>query len=151
MMDWRSMSTFFLSSVLPFTVQIGTDSPDSHLQFVTQCITLWAVCLWSWTHLWTGNIAITSSVYLQRDGSYLLLLLTCLFVFVHLITDEDQETSGDFGSGGAVILLDDQEEEPSQSGRSRQKKRRGRIHPRGAIEDDEDEEDDKDDEIGYVW
>eukprot|EP00064_Thunnus_orientalis_P004171 superscaffoldBa00000372_g4182 len=65
--------------------------------------------------------------------------------------DEDQETSGDFGSGGAVILLDDQEEEPSQSGRSRQKKRRGRIHPRGAIEDDEDEEDDKDDEIGYVW
>uniref|UniRef100_A0A4W6BWK7 SPARC (osteonectin), cwcv and kazal like domains proteoglycan 1 n=1 Tax=Lates calcarifer TaxID=8187 RepID=A0A4W6BWK7_LATCA len=65
--------------------------------------------------------------------------------------DEDQETSGDFGSGGAVILLDDQEEEPSQSVRSRQKKRRGRIHPRGAIEDDEDEEDDKDDEIGYVW
>ncbi|XP_026186175.1 testican-1 isoform X2 [Mastacembelus armatus] len=65
--------------------------------------------------------------------------------------DEDQETSGDFGSGGAVILLDDQEEEPSQNGRSRQKKRRGRIHPRGAIEDDEDEEDDKDDEIGYIW
>ncbi|XP_063732285.1 testican-1 isoform X1 [Eleginops maclovinus] len=65
--------------------------------------------------------------------------------------DEDQETSGDFGSGGAVILLDDQEEEPSQTGRTRQKKRRGRIHPRGAIEDDEDEEDDKDDEIGYVW
>uniref|UniRef100_A0AAQ4NMM0 SPARC (osteonectin), cwcv and kazal like domains proteoglycan 1 n=1 Tax=Gasterosteus aculeatus aculeatus TaxID=481459 RepID=A0AAQ4NMM0_GASAC len=65
--------------------------------------------------------------------------------------DEDQETSGDFGSGGAVILLDDQEEEPSRSGRSRQNKRRGRIHPRGAIEDDEDEEDDKDDEIGYVW
>uniref|UniRef100_A0AAQ5Z7V8 SPARC (osteonectin), cwcv and kazal like domains proteoglycan 1 n=1 Tax=Amphiprion ocellaris TaxID=80972 RepID=A0AAQ5Z7V8_AMPOC len=65
--------------------------------------------------------------------------------------DEDQETSGDFGSGGAVILLDDQEEEPSQSGRSRQKKRRGRIHPRGTIEDDEDEDEDKDDEIGYVW
>lgn len=65
--------------------------------------------------------------------------------------DEDQETSGDFGSGGGVILLDDQEEEPSQSGRSRQKKRRGRIHPRGAIEDDEDEEDDKDDETGYTW
>ncbi|XP_041847111.1 testican-1 isoform X3 [Melanotaenia boesemani] len=66
--------------------------------------------------------------------------------------DEDQETSGDFGSGGAVILLDDQEEEPSQSGRSgRQKKRRGRIHPRGTIEDDEDEDEDKDDEIGYIW
>lgn len=79
--------------------------------------------------------------------------LTCLFImlFGYLPTDEDQETSGDFGSGGAVILLDDQEEEPSQNGRSRQKKRRGRIHPRGAIEDDEDEEDDKDDEIGYVW
>ncbi|XP_062331896.1 testican-1 [Osmerus eperlanus] len=65
--------------------------------------------------------------------------------------EEDQETSGDFGSGGAVILLDDQEEEPPKTGRSRQKQRRGRIHPRGAIEDDEDEEDDKDDEIGYVW
>jgi len=71
---------------------------------------------------------------------------------VNLSADEDQETSGDFGSGGAVILLDDQEDEPSQSGRSgRQKKRRGRIHPRGTIEDDEDEEEDKDDEIGYIW
>lgn len=50
-----------------------------------------------------------------------------------------------------MILLDDQEEEPLQSGRSRQKKRRGRIHPRGTIEDDEDEDEDKDDEIGYVW
>ncbi|XP_030621250.1 testican-1 [Chanos chanos] len=66
--------------------------------------------------------------------------------------DEDQETSGDFGSGGAVILLDDQEEEePVRNVRSRQKDRRSRLHPRGAIEDDEDEGDDKDDEIGYVW
>uniref|UniRef100_M4A1P7 SPARC (osteonectin), cwcv and kazal like domains proteoglycan 1 n=1 Tax=Xiphophorus maculatus TaxID=8083 RepID=M4A1P7_XIPMA len=65
--------------------------------------------------------------------------------------DEDPETSGDFGSGGAVILLDDQEEEPSHSERSRQKKRRGRIHPRGTIEDDEDEDEDKDDETGYIW
>ncbi|MEQ2228207.1 Testican-1, partial [Ilyodon furcidens] len=65
--------------------------------------------------------------------------------------DEDPETSGDFGSGGAVILLDDQEEEPSQSERSRQKKRRGRIQPRGTIEDDEDEVEDKDDETGYIW
>lgn len=48
-------------------------------------------------------------------------------------------------------MLDDQEEEPSQSGRSRQKKRRGRIHPRGAIEDDEDGDDDKDDDLGYAW
>lgn len=65
--------------------------------------------------------------------------------------DEDQETSGDFGSGGAVILLDDQEETPSLSGRGRQKKRRGRLHPRGAVEDHEDEEDDKEEEIGYIW
>ncbi|XP_015205471.1 testican-1 isoform X2 [Lepisosteus oculatus] len=63
--------------------------------------------------------------------------------------EEDQETSGDFGSGGAVILLDDQEDERDQA--SRQKERKVRVHPRGAIEDDEDEEDDKDDEIGYVW
>lgn len=69
----------------------------------------------------------------------------------NLFTDEDPETSGDFGSGGAVILLDDQEEEPSHSERSRQKKRRGRIHPRGTIEDDEDEDEDKDDETGYIW
>ncbi|XP_038152465.1 testican-1 isoform X4 [Cyprinodon tularosa] len=65
--------------------------------------------------------------------------------------DEDPETSGDFGSGGAVILLDDQEEEPLHSERSRQKKRRGRIQPRGTIEDDEDEDEDKDDETGYTW
>ncbi|KAK0150580.1 Testican-1 [Merluccius polli] len=65
--------------------------------------------------------------------------------------DEDQETSGDFGSGGGVVLLGDQEEESSLSGRGRQKKRRGRIHPRGTMEDDEDREEDKDDEIGYVW
>ncbi|KAM9795454.1 testican-1 [Neosynchiropus ocellatus] len=64
--------------------------------------------------------------------------------------DEDHETSGDFGSGGAVILLDDQEEDATHHVQ-RQKKRRGRIHPRGAIEDDEDEEDYKEDDIGYVW
>ncbi|CAL8270431.1 unnamed protein product [Boreogadus saida] len=63
--------------------------------------------------------------------------------------DEDQETSGDFSSGGGVVLLEDQEEEPSLSGRGRQKKRRGRIHPRGTMEDDEDRE--EDDEMGYVW
>ncbi|XP_028815621.1 testican-1 isoform X2 [Denticeps clupeoides] len=66
--------------------------------------------------------------------------------------EEDQETSGDFGSGGAVILLDDQEEEePPKLKRGTQKGRRTRLHPRGAIEDDEDEDDDKDDETGYVW
>ncbi|XP_035379703.1 testican-1 isoform X2 [Electrophorus electricus] len=67
------------------------------------------------------------------------------------VCEEDQETSGDFGSGGAVILLDDPEEgEPPQHGRRRQD-RRGRLRPRGAIEDDEDEEDDKEDETGYIW
>lgn len=67
-----------------------------------------------------------------------------------MCVEEDQETSGDFGGsgGGAVILLDDQEEESPQRGRGRQKERRGRLHPRGAIEDDEDGEDD---EMGYVW
>ncbi|XP_063049532.1 testican-1-like [Engraulis encrasicolus] len=64
--------------------------------------------------------------------------------------EEDQETSGDFGSGGAVILLDDQEEEETHL-IGRQKERRARLRPRGTIEDDEDEDDDKDDEIGYLW
>ncbi|KAJ3588528.1 hypothetical protein NHX12_012120 [Muraenolepis orangiensis] len=68
-------------------------------------------------------------------------------VCAEIPADEDQETSGDFGSGGGVVLLEDQEEEPSLSGRGRQKKRRGRIHPRGTMEDDEDREEDKDDEI----
>ncbi|KAJ3587245.1 hypothetical protein NHX12_010843 [Muraenolepis orangiensis] len=65
--------------------------------------------------------------------------------------DEDQEASGDFGSGGAVLLLNDQEEEPSVSGRGRQKEGRGRIRHRRAIEDDEDEGEEKDDEMGYIW
>uniref|UniRef100_A0A667X6G3 SPARC (osteonectin), cwcv and kazal like domains proteoglycan 1 n=1 Tax=Myripristis murdjan TaxID=586833 RepID=A0A667X6G3_9TELE len=65
--------------------------------------------------------------------------------------DEEQETSGDFGSGGAVILHDSQEEDPLQSGRGKQKQRWSWIHPRGAIDDDEDQEEDKDDETGYVW
>lgn len=84
--------------------------------------------------------------------SYIAVLDLSLPLFIgNLFTDEDPETSGDFGSGGAVILLDDQEEEPIHSDRSRQKKRRGRIHPRGTIEDDEDEDEDKDDETGYIW
>ncbi|KAG2455762.1 TICN1 protein, partial [Polypterus senegalus] len=63
--------------------------------------------------------------------------------------DEDQETSGDFGSGGAVVLIDDQEDDRERAGKQKEKK--ARIRPRGAIEDDEDEEDDKEDETGYVW
>ncbi|XP_077589133.1 testican-1 isoform X2 [Stigmatopora nigra] len=70
---------------------------------------------------------------------------------------EEQETSGDLGSGGdgeggaVVLLLDDKEDQAWQ------KKRRGRIHPREISQDDddeeeeEDEEDDKDEEMGYVW
>ncbi|CAL8330757.1 unnamed protein product [Gadus morhua 'NCC'] len=65
--------------------------------------------------------------------------------------DEEQETSGDSGSGGALILLDDHEEGPSVSGRGRPKKGRGRKHHRRALEDDEDEGDDKDDEMGHIW
>ncbi|MGH0116649.1 UNVERIFIED_CONTAM: hypothetical protein FKN15_012244 [Acipenser sinensis] len=63
--------------------------------------------------------------------------------------EEDQETSGDFGSGSAVVLLDDQEDDREQV--EQQKEHKVSVHPRGAIEDDEDEEDDKDDEVGYVW
>lgn len=62
--------------------------------------------------------------------------------------EEEQETSGDFGSGGSVVLLDDLEDarEPGpkdQLGRLR-------AHTR-ATEDDEDEDDDKEDEVGYIW
>uniref|UniRef100_A0A8C5ANG3 SPARC (osteonectin), cwcv and kazal like domains proteoglycan 1 n=1 Tax=Gadus morhua TaxID=8049 RepID=A0A8C5ANG3_GADMO len=69
----------------------------------------------------------------------------------HPSCDEEQETSGDSGSGGALILLDDHEEGPSVSGRGRPKKGRGRKHHRRALEDDEDEGDDKDDEMGHIW
>ena len=79
-----------------------------------------------------------------------LCISVCVCVCVCVTAEEDQETSGDFGSGGAVILLDDQEDE-EETPRVRQKERRGRLHPRGTIEDDEDEGDDKDDEIGYLW
>ncbi|NXL91023.1 TICN1 protein, partial [Alectura lathami] len=61
--------------------------------------------------------------------------------------EEEQETSGDFGSGGSVVLLDDLEEEPEEA----KKEGKLKIHVRAANEDDEDEDDDKDDEIGYIW
>ncbi|XP_046756429.1 testican-1 isoform X3 [Gallus gallus] len=63
--------------------------------------------------------------------------------------EEEQETSGDFGSGGSVVLLDDLEEEPEAT--KKDKEGKVKIHVRAANEDDEDEDDDKDDEIGYIW
>ncbi|XP_009889395.1 PREDICTED: testican-1 [Charadrius vociferus] len=63
--------------------------------------------------------------------------------------EEEQETSGDFGSGGSVVLLDDLEEEPEAAKKDKDGKLK--IHVRAANEDDEDEDDDKDDEIGYIW
>nr|XP_016852701.1 PREDICTED: testican-1 [Anolis carolinensis] len=63
--------------------------------------------------------------------------------------EEEQETSGDFGSGGSVILLDDLEEEHETTKKDKEGKQK--IHVRAANDDDEDEDDDKDDEIGYIW
>ncbi|XP_044515871.1 testican-1 [Gracilinanus agilis] len=63
--------------------------------------------------------------------------------------EEEQETSGDFGSGGAVVLLDDLEEE--HGGTRKDKDGKLKIHVRAANEDDEDEDDDKEDEVGYIW
>lgn len=65
------------------------------------------------------------------------------------VSEEEQETSGDFGSGGSVVLLDDLEEEPEAAKKDKEGKLK--IHVRAANEDDEDEDDDKDDEIGYIW
>lgn len=65
------------------------------------------------------------------------------------VSEEEQETSGDFGSGGSVVLLDDLEEEPEATRKDKEGKLK--IHVRAANEDDEDEDDDKDDEIGYIW
>lgn len=65
------------------------------------------------------------------------------------VSEEEQETSGDFGSGGSVVLLDDLEEEPEAA--KKDKEGKVKVHVRAANEDDEDEDDDKDDEIGYIW
>nr|XP_023408349.1 testican-1 [Loxodonta africana] len=63
--------------------------------------------------------------------------------------EEEQETSGDFGSGGSVVLLDDLEDEWELAPKDREGKLR--VHTRAATEDDEDEDDDKEDEVGYIW
>ncbi|KAI4541215.1 hypothetical protein MG293_008357 [Ovis ammon polii] len=63
--------------------------------------------------------------------------------------EEEQETSGDFGSGGSVVLLDDLEDEQELGPKDRLGK--PRVHARAVTEDDEDEDDDKEDEVGYIW
>ncbi|KAF5913418.1 hypothetical protein HPG69_017036 [Diceros bicornis minor] len=63
--------------------------------------------------------------------------------------EEEQETSGDFGSGGSVVLLDDLEDERELGPKDRLGKLR--VHARAVTEDDEDEDDDKEDEVGYIW
>ena len=65
------------------------------------------------------------------------------------VLEEEQETSGDFGSGGSVVLLDDLEDERERGPRDREGKLR--VHTRAVREDDEDEDDDKEDEVGYIW
>ncbi|XP_005078455.1 testican-1 isoform X1 [Mesocricetus auratus] len=63
--------------------------------------------------------------------------------------EEEQETSGDFGSGGSVVLLDDLEDERELGPKDREGK--PRVHTRAVREDDEDGDDDKDEEAGYIW
>ncbi|XP_004836255.1 testican-1 isoform X3 [Heterocephalus glaber] len=63
--------------------------------------------------------------------------------------EEEQETSGDFGSGGSVVLLDDLEDEQELGPKDKEGKLR--VHTRSVTEDDEDEDDDKEDEVGYIW
>nr|XP_035933048.1 testican-1-like [Halichoerus grypus] len=63
--------------------------------------------------------------------------------------EEEQETSGDFGSGGSVVLLDDLEDERELGPKDTLGKLR--VHTRAVTEDDEDEDDDKEDEVGYIW
>ncbi|OBS68364.1 hypothetical protein A6R68_03096, partial [Neotoma lepida] len=62
--------------------------------------------------------------------------------------EEEQETSGDFGSGGSVVLLDDLEDERELGPKDREGKLR--VHTRAVREDDEDEDDDKEDETLHM-
>lgn len=75
--------------------------------------------------------------------------LTPDLFFLLDVVEEEQETSGDFGSGGSVVLLDDLEDERELGPKDRLGKLR--VHTRAVTEDDEDEDDDKDDEVGYIW
>ncbi|XP_027462879.1 testican-1 isoform X2 [Zalophus californianus] len=63
--------------------------------------------------------------------------------------EEEQETSGDFGSGGAVVLLDDLDDERELG--PKDTLGRLRVRTRAVTEDDEDGDDDKEDEAGYTW
>ena len=71
---------------------------------------------------------------------------TNLQLLLH-ISEEEQETSGDFGSGGSVVLLDDLEDAREPGPEDRLRKLRVRTR---ALTDDEDEDDDKEDEVGYI-
>lgn len=75
--------------------------------------------------------------------------LTPGLFFILNVSEEEQETSGDFGSGGSVVLLDDLEDErePGPAHRPGQP----RVHTRAVAEDEEDEEDDEEDGVGYLW
>ncbi|XP_038628198.1 testican-1 isoform X2 [Tachyglossus aculeatus] len=63
--------------------------------------------------------------------------------------EEEQETSGDYGSGSSVVLLDDPDDERQEAREDRGGK--AKVRARAANEDDEDEDDDKDDQVGYIW
>ncbi|XP_007899535.2 testican-1 isoform X1 [Callorhinchus milii] len=63
--------------------------------------------------------------------------------------EDDQETSGDFGSGGLHVLSDDQDDESETQ--NKEEKVEGKVQEGVDNEDDEDSEDDKEDDIGYVW
>lgn len=65
------------------------------------------------------------------------------------VPEEEQETSGDFGSGSSVVLLDDLEDERELGPHDKEGKLR--VHSRAVAEDDEDEDDDKEEEMGSIW
>ena len=76
-------------------------------------------------------------------------LTSNLFFLLNDVSEEEQETSGDFGSGGSVVLLDDLEDEWELGPKDKAGKLR--VHARAVTEDDEDEDDEKEDEVGYIW
>lgn len=75
--------------------------------------------------------------------------LTSVLFLLLPVSEEEQETSGDFGSGGSVVLLDDLEDERELG--PKDKRGKARVHIRAVTEDDEDEDNDKEDEVGYIW
>lgn len=61
--------------------------------------------------------------------------------------EEEQEASGDLGSGGAALLLDDLEDVRERGPEDRLRELR---EPSRAVTDDEDDED-REDEAGHLW